>query len=124
MRSQSLQSGLRAADSRPSPFWPVDCIAPFAVIDSLTDSFKEKKVNLATNQDLNSQASFRSTLGGGSPEAVPAPGLKTKNDGDNLALDRDTRLLAENTRPFSLASNLMLSTTSQVREPIQEGKRL
>ena len=45
---------------------------------------------------MDSQSSFSSTLDGGSPEAVPAPGLKTKNDGNNLALDRDARLLAEN----------------------------
>jgi hypothetical protein len=93
------------------------------VIDSLTDSLKEKRVNLATSHDLNSRAGFHSTLGGGSAEAVPAPGLKTKNDGNNLAPDRDTRLL-ENAMRFRVASNLMHSTTSQVKEPIQEGNSL
>jgi flagellar basal-body rod protein FlgB len=94
------------------------------VIDSLTDSLKEKRVHLATSQDPASQASYRSTLDGGSPEAVPAPGLKTKNDGNNLAPGRDARLLAENAIRFCVASNLMRPTTSQVKEPFQEGNSL
>ena len=94
------------------------------MIDSLTASLEQNRVTLRPAPDLDSQARFRSTPDGGSPEAVPAPGLKTENDGNNLALDRDARLLAENAMRFRVASNLTHSTTSQVQQPIQEGNSL
>jgi flagellar basal-body rod protein FlgB len=109
------------------------------VIDSLTDSL-EQYMNLVSlrqklvasnianadtpgykTQDLDFQASFRSALDGGTPEAVPVPGLKTKNDGNNVDLDREARLLAENAMRFSVASNLMHSAISQVKEAINGG---
>ena len=49
-------------------------------------------------------------------------GLKTKNDGNNVSLDREARLLAENALRFNLASNLMRSEIRAVRAAIQEGR--
>ena len=73
-------------------------------------------------QDLDFQASFRSALDGGSPQTIQVDGLKTKNDGNNVDLDREARLLAENAMRFSVASNLMHSAISQVKEAISGGK--
>jgi flagellar basal-body rod protein FlgB len=111
-----------------------------AVIDSLTDSL-EQYMNLVSlrqklvasnianadtpgykTQDLDFQASFRSALDGGSPETVQVNGLKTKNDGNNVDLDREARMLAENAMRFSVASNLMHSAISQVKAAISGGK--
>ncbi len=110
------------------------------MIDSLTDnleqymnlvSLRQKLVasNIANadtpgykTQDLDFQASFRSALDGGSPQAVQVPGLKTKNDGNNVDLDREARLLAENAMRFNVAANLMRSSISQVKEAISGGK--
>jgi flagellar basal-body rod protein FlgB len=73
-------------------------------------------------RDINFQAEFRS-LGTGSPsDPVEVSDLPTKNDGNNVNLDREARLLAENALRFSLASTLMKSQLRIVKEAIQEGK--
>ncbi len=72
-------------------------------------------------QDLDFQAAFKSLMDGGKPEPVPVSGLTTKNDGNNVDLDRESRLLAENALRFSIASNLMKGQITQVKEAIKEG---
>ena len=44
-------------------------------------------------------------------------GLATKNDGNNVDLDREARLLAENAMRFSVASNLMKTQIHQSKKP-------
>lgn len=73
-------------------------------------------------QDVNFQAELKSVLEGGSPHASPVSGLHTKNDGNNVDLDREARLLAENALRFNVASTLMRSQIRLVKEAIQEGK--
>ena len=94
-------------------------------------SFRQKLVasNIANadtpgykTQDLDFQASFRSAMDGGSPEVVQVNGLNTKNDGNNVDLDREARMLAENALRFNVASTLMKSQLNQVKEAIQGGK--
>ena len=72
-------------------------------------------------QDLDFQASFQSMLSGGAPQQGSVQGLATKNDGNNVDLDREARLLAENSMRFNVASNLMRSAIQQVKEAIKEG---
>lgn len=60
--------------------------------------------------------------GGLSPQVVEVPGLRTKNDGNNVSLDREARLLSENALRFSVASQLLRSQIRDVRAAIQEGK--
>jgi flagellar basal-body rod protein FlgB len=57
-----------------------------------------------------------------SPAAVEVTGLATKNDGNNVSLDREARLLAENALRFNVASNLLRSQIRMVRSAIDEGK--
>lgn len=59
---------------------------------------------------------------GGSPNVIEAPGLTVKNDGNNVSLDREARLLAENAIRFNLASSLMKTQLKMVESAIQEGK--
>jgi flagellar basal-body rod protein FlgB len=73
-------------------------------------------------QDLNFQSEFQSMLSGGSPHATQVAGLPTKNDGNNVDLDREARLLAENAMRFSVASNLMRSQIQTIKEAIKEGQ--
>jgi flagellar basal-body rod protein FlgB len=73
-------------------------------------------------KDLDFQAEFRNMIDGTSPQAVEVSGLKTRNDGNNVSLDRETRLLAENSLRFTLASNLLRSEIRAVRSAIQGGK--
>jgi flagellar basal-body rod protein FlgB len=71
-------------------------------------------------QDLDFQASFQSMLGGGGAQPAAVSGLSTKNDGNNVDLDREARLLAENSMRFNVASSLMKSSIQQVKEAIKE----
>lgn len=73
-------------------------------------------------QDLDFQASFLAALDGGSPHPSAVAGLPTKNDGNNVDLDREARLLAENAMRFNAASNLMRLQLNAVKEAIQGGK--
>ena len=73
-------------------------------------------------QDLDFQTEFRSQLQGGSPHAVEVAGLQVRNDGNNVNLDREARLLAENALRFNLASNLIRSQIRAVRSAIHEGR--
>jgi flagellar basal-body rod protein FlgB len=72
-------------------------------------------------KDVDFQFEFRNALGG-EPRAVDAPGLSARNDGNNVSLDRESRLLAENALRFQLASNLMRSQLRAIRSAIEEGK--
>jgi flagellar basal-body rod protein FlgB len=64
---------------------------------------------------------FQSAMAGAPPAAVEVPGLKVKNDGNNVSLDREARLLAENALRFNVASELARSEIRTIRAAIQEG---
>jgi flagellar basal-body rod protein FlgB len=72
-------------------------------------------------QDINFQFEFMSQMQGGDPNVIDAPGLVTKNDGNNVSLDREARLLAENSLRFNLAANLMKTQLKLVSSAIKEG---
>jgi flagellar basal-body rod protein FlgB len=72
-------------------------------------------------QDIDFQREFLSAAGG-SPEVIELSGLKVKNDGNNVNLDRESRLLVENALRFQLAVQLLKSQVRAVRSAIQEGK--
>ena len=73
-------------------------------------------------KDLNFQSEFASALFGSQPQASEVVGLPVKNDGNNVSLDREARLLAENAMRFNAASNLMRSQLNTIKEAIQGGK--
>ena len=73
-------------------------------------------------KDIDFQFEFMSLMDGASPNVIDAPGLAAKNDGNNVNIERESRLLAENALRFSLASNLLRGQIRGVRSAIQEGK--
>src|SRR5712671_4450868 len=73
-------------------------------------------------KDIDFRSQFESQLGSSNPTAVEVGGLKTKNDGNNVSIDREARLLAENALRFNAASNLARLQLRMVRNAIQEGK--
>lgn len=75
-------------------------------------------------RDLDFQAELESLIGDFGPRAVEVGGLPTRNDGNNVSLDRESRLLAENALRFSVASQLMRAQIRAVRAAIQGGKNL
>jgi flagellar basal-body rod protein FlgB len=72
-------------------------------------------------KDIDFQSEFLKASGG-APHATEVNDLPMKNDGNNVSLDREARLLAENALRFQLASQLMKSQIRAVRSAIQEGK--
>ena len=72
-------------------------------------------------QDIDFQSEFQNAMGG-SPQVQEVPGLPVKNDGNNVSLDRESRLLSENAMRFSVATNLLRSEIQQVRSAIKEGQ--
>jgi flagellar basal-body rod protein FlgB len=76
-------------------------------------------------QDINFRAAFENALAGdpsSEPSVMEAEGLTTKPDGNNVNIDREARLLAENSMRFSIASNFARAELNSVRTAIQESK--
>ncbi len=97
-------------------------------MDLLTARQKLVSANIANadtpgyhTQDLDFDAEMRNAAGG-PPQAVDAPGLVVKNDGNNVSLDREARLLSENALRFQIASGLMHTQITMVRSAIHEGQ--
>jgi flagellar basal-body rod protein FlgB len=110
------------------------------MLDSITDSLERYMDLLSARQkvvasnianadtpgfktrDLDFQSEFQSAISSSSPRSGEVSGLPAKNDGNNVDLDREARLLAENAMRFNLASSLMRTQIRMVKEAIQEGK--
>ncbi|MCZ2150494.1 MAG: flagellar basal body protein [Bryobacterales bacterium] len=73
-------------------------------------------------RDVDFHFEFLSQIGSSEKPAVIEPDLPAKNDGNNVSLDREARLLAENGMRFQMASLLTRGQLKMVREAIQEGK--
>jgi flagellar basal-body rod protein FlgB len=79
-------------------------------------------------QDIDFRAEFAKQIEGQecpdpqtSPQTIEPEGLAVKADGNNVSLDRESRLLAENALRFSIASSLARSELQTIRSAIQEG---
>jgi flagellar basal-body rod protein FlgB len=75
-------------------------------------------------RDIDFQTEFQNAVPGGPLRAVEVAGLATRNDGNNVSLDRESRLLAENALRFNVATQLLRAEIRAVRAAIQEGKNL
>jgi len=73
-------------------------------------------------QDINFRSEFENAVEGQAPSKIEPQGLPVKPDGNNVNLDRESRLLAENALRFSIASSFARSDLSSIRAAIQEGK--
>jgi len=72
-------------------------------------------------QDIDFQFEFATLTRGESPQIIQAEGLPVKPDGNNVNVDREARLLAENQMRFNLASVLVKGSLKTVQEAIQGG---
>jgi len=72
-------------------------------------------------KDIDFQAEFRSAMSGHAPAVFEVGGLQVKNDGNDVSLDRESRLLAEDDMRFNLASNLLRSEVQSMRAALQAG---
>jgi flagellar basal-body rod protein FlgB len=71
--------------------------------------------------DFESELRRISTGAAVSPTVSDVPGLRVKNDGNNVDLDREARLLSENNMRFSIASNLLRGNLKTLRAAISGG---
>jgi flagellar basal-body rod protein FlgB len=72
-------------------------------------------------QDIDFKREFEAQTGA-APTPISVAGLAAKNDGNNVSVDREARLLAENALRFSVASALVREQLTAVRSAIQDGK--
>jgi len=72
-------------------------------------------------KDIDFESEFHSAIHGAGVETFEVDGLPVKNDGNNVSLDRESRLLAENDMRFNLASNLLRSEVQAIRAALQTG---
>ena len=72
-------------------------------------------------KDVDFQQEFMSMVNGEHPQTINAQGLPDKPDGNNVNIDREARMLAENAMRFNVASNLLRGTINSVKEALQGG---
>jgi flagellar basal-body rod protein FlgB len=73
-------------------------------------------------QDIDFQSEFMNLVNGQQPQTIQPEGLDEKPDGNNVSMDREARMLAENAMRFNVASTLVRGQFKQIREAIEEGK--
>ncbi len=73
-------------------------------------------------QDVEMPGDFTSVFAQFTPMKVETPGLTTRNDGNNVSIDRESRLLAENDIRFNLATQLLRGKIKGLRSAIEEGR--
>ena len=74
-------------------------------------------------RDLDFKLEFRNALEGDSTPVIrQIDDLPVKNDGNNVSIDREARLLAENALRFNIASNLLRGEVRMMKMAIGEGK--
>ena len=72
-------------------------------------------------RDIDFQSEFRNALNPSQPQVAEVSGLKTKNDGNNVSIDRESRLLSENDIRFTAATNLLKARLKSLRQAIEGG---
>jgi flagellar basal-body rod protein FlgB len=72
-------------------------------------------------RDIDFASAYQGALAGAPAQVIEVENLKGRNDGNNVSLDREARLLAENALRFSVASQLMRARIRLLRSAIKEG---
>ncbi len=72
-------------------------------------------------KDVDFRSAFEAQLQGLSPRSQEVGQLPTRSDGNNVSLDREARLLAENALRFNLAGNVASAEIRAVKMAIQDG---
>ena len=123
----------------PSIRWPLTCFRLSVMLQGLIanyerymDLLSSRQKLVASNianadtpgyqtQDIDFQFEFMSMVNGQLPQTVQVPDLQSKPDGNNVNVDREARMLAENALRFNVASTLLRSKLHTVQEAIQGG---
>jgi len=74
-------------------------------------------------RDVDMPIDFSAAIEDARTLVIETPDLPRRNDGNNVSIDREARLLAENTMKFSLASQLVRAEMKNLRIAIEEGRQ-
>ena len=72
-------------------------------------------------QDIDFQFEFMTLVKGQQPQTIETPDLPVKPDGNNVNVDQQARMLAENALRFNVASTLLRGNIKTVQEAMQGG---
>jgi flagellar basal-body rod protein FlgB len=118
---------------------PVPASLPFIMLEAMTANLEKYMDLLSARQklsasnianadtpgyqtkDIDFQQEFMSMVNGQQPQTINAGGLTDKPDGNNVNVDREARMLAENAMRFNVASNLLRGQINSVKEAITGG---
>jgi len=87
------------------------------IANAATPGYKTKDIDFQF--ELQSQMGTSATA---PPQVSEVGGLATRNDGNNVSLDRESRLLSENALRFNVASQLWKNKMRVLRTAIQDGR--
>jgi flagellar basal-body rod protein FlgB len=73
-------------------------------------------------QDVEMPSNFSTAFLEARATVIDAPDLVTRNDGNNVSIDREARLLAENTLKFNVAAQSIRAQLKNLRSAIEEGR--
>ena len=73
-------------------------------------------------KDIDFQREFLTLAKGGTAAVQEPEGLEFRNDGNNVSMERETRLLAENALRFQLVSLMVRGQFRAIRSALQEGR--
>ncbi len=98
-------------------------------LDLLADRQKLVSSNIANvdtpgyrTKDIDFNFEFQSLVSGESPNVIEPEGLKTKNDGNNVNMDREMRLLSENALRFNFVSQMLKGEARDIRLAIKDAR--
>jgi len=73
-------------------------------------------------QDLDFEAEMNRQTAGEPARPIGVPDLKVKNDGNDVSIDRESKLLAENGLRFRLATSLLRDRFNMLKQAVQSDK--
>ncbi|MGH9646143.1 MAG: flagellar basal body rod protein FlgB [Bryobacteraceae bacterium] len=85
-----------------------------------TPGYKTKDIDFRAEFAQQMQAQECSGPDTSGPQTIEPDGLPVKADGNNVSLDRESRMLAENAMRFQVATSLAQSELHNIRSAIQE----
>ena len=100
-------------------------------MDLLSDSQKLTAANIANvdtpgyrTRTINFEEEYElaRTTNDVHPRAVEVGSLEVKNDGNDVSIDRESQMLAQNALKFRLASSLLKDRFSMIKQAIQGDK--
>ena len=90
------------------------------VANADTPGYKTKDIDFRSEFAQQMQAQECGSPQTTGPQTIETEGLAVKADGNNVSLDRESRMLAENAMRFQVATSLAQSELHSIRSAIQE----